>query len=139
MTKTIIKIVLTLMTIYFAAIPISVDIGDGHLFNPEWAPHSKVHLVWFLLFTALVAVISIYLLWFRDEILATAFIGLSFNFGFVFAYFTAPYYGGVSPDEASQAFSITDVPPNLAENSILGIIFLSVVVYQLVSRRAFMQ
>ena len=85
MKKTIIKIVLTLMTIYFAVIPISVDIGEGHLLNPEWAPHSKLHLVWFLLFTALIAGVSIYTLWGKDEIFVPALIGLSFNIGFLVA------------------------------------------------------
>ncbi|MBV7337450.1 hypothetical protein KFU94_56305 [Chloroflexi bacterium TSY] len=127
--KNIVKLVLTVMTIYFAVIPITVDVGEGHLFNPEWTPHSKIHLVWFLLFTVLMAGLSLYLLWFRDEILATSLIGLSFNSGFVFAYFTAPFYGGVLPSESSQVFSITDIPPNLAENFILGLIFLGIAIY----------
>ena len=128
--KMIIKLVLTVLTIYFAAVPIMVDTGESHLFNPEWAAHSKLHLVWFLLFTAFIAGLSLYLLWFRDEILVPALIGLSFNISFVFAYFTAPFYDGVPVAESSQVFTITDIPPNLTENLILGLIFLGIAIYQ---------
>ena len=121
--KTIIKLLLTAMTIYFAVIPIMVDIGEGHLFNPEWAAHSRVHLVWFLSFTALVSAVSIYHMWVNDDIFIPALIGLSFNSCFVLAYFTAPLYGGTDPGETVQLFPLSDIPPNLTENLILGILF----------------
>ncbi|MEM7030506.1 MAG: hypothetical protein AAF629_13130 [Chloroflexota bacterium] len=132
--KIIIKLILTILTIYFSAVPIMVDTGDGHLFNPEWVPHSKLHLVWFLLFAAFISVLSIYILWFRDDIWVPSLIGLSFNSGFVIAYYTAPFYGGVLPEESSEIFSLTDIPANLAENSILGLLFLGLAIYQRVNR-----
>ena len=125
----LLKIVLTLMTLYFAFIPVSVDVGDDHLYNPEWAAHSKVHLVWFLVFSVLMAGVSIYLLWAKDELIAPALIGLSFNFGFVFAYFTAPFYGGVDVGETIQLFPLSDMPPNLTENLLLGITFLAIALF----------
>ena len=121
-----IKLLLTVMTIYFAAIPIMVDTGDGHLFNPDWEPHSKVHLVWFLWFIASMSAISLYLLWVKDEPLVTSMIGLSFNVGFIVAYFTAPWYGGI--DEPRDALTLSNIPANLAENSILAVMFLAIAI-----------
>ena len=80
------------------------------------------------------AAVSQYLLWVKEEILATSLIGLSFNSSFVFAYFAAPFYGGVLADESSQIFSMTNIPPNLAENCALGLIFLGIAIYQHVNK-----
>ena len=124
--KTVVKLALTIMTTYFAVVPMLADVSDSHLFNSEWPPHSKVHLVWFLMFTGLIAGISIFLLWFKDELLAPSLIGLSFNFSFVVAFYAAPFYGGV---EEGHAVSLTDIPPNLAENVALGLGFLGIAIY----------
>ena len=87
-----IKTALTLMTIYYVYIPTSADIGDSHLHNEEWSDHARVHLVWFLAFTALIATISVVWMWMQDAPLMNVLIGLSFNGAFLFAAAIASSY-----------------------------------------------
>ena len=58
-TNLVLKIGLTLMTLYYVYVPASADIGDSHLHSAEWSDHSRVHLVWFLVFTALVGAVGV--------------------------------------------------------------------------------
>ncbi|MEM7119161.1 MAG: hypothetical protein AAF614_42480 [Chloroflexota bacterium] len=127
--KLIIKILVSLLTFYYAYVPASADLNESHLLNPDWSPHSRVHLVWFLTFTAITAVIAIYMVWVKDETTIPALIGLGFNSGFLVAYLTASSYGGSLSDSVGEAAS-SGIPINLLENGILWIVFLAIVGYQ---------
>lgn len=128
-SRVIVKILISLMTFYYAYVPASADLNESHLLNPAWAPHSRVHLVWFLVFTATTAVIVLYLIWFRDETIIPALIGLGFNSGFIVAYLTASSYGGSLSDSVDAAAS-SGIPINLLENASLGIVFIMIILFQ---------
>ncbi|MEM7538957.1 MAG: hypothetical protein AAF639_42765 [Chloroflexota bacterium] len=135
-TNIITKAIVTLLTIYYVYVPASADIGHSHLLNPAWAPHSRVHLVWFLVFTATTGIIALYLLWFKNETTIAALIGLGFNTGFLVAYLTASSYGGSLSDSVGEASS--GIPINLLENGVMWLIFLAIIGYQVMigSKRA---
>ena len=122
------KAIVTLLTIYYVYVPASADIGHSHLLNPAWAPHSRVHLVWVLVFTATTGIIALYLLWFKNETTIAALIGLGFNTGFLVAYLTASSYGGSLSDSVGEASS--GIPINLLENGVMWLIFLAIIGYQ---------
>ena len=56
--------VLTSLCLVLAGIgPLLLDIGDTHLFNPNWDEHSRVHEVWRLATNSMIAFLGLYLIW----------------------------------------------------------------------------
>jgi undecaprenyl pyrophosphate phosphatase UppP len=79
-TQLIGKIFLTLSAVIYGFIPPFVDFNKTHATNPLWTGHARFHLVWQVIITFLIAVMSIYLLWFSNIEQALAF-NLSFTLG----------------------------------------------------------
>ena len=123
-----IKILLTLMTIYYIYVPAMADIGDSHLYSDEWSDHARVHLVWFLLFTAFAGITGIALMWWKDAPIVSALIGLGFNGAFLIAGALASTYDGV----ISEA---DGVPIQIIEFGTLAALFFAALLYLGISER----
>ncbi|MEM8863571.1 MAG: hypothetical protein AAGD96_35130, partial [Chloroflexota bacterium] len=91
------------------------------------SPHSRVHLVWFLVFALFAGIIAIYLVWAKDEPIIGAFIGLGFTSGFLVAAFTASSYGGSLSDSVGEVSQ--GIPINLMENGVMWLIFAFLIGY----------
>jgi hypothetical protein len=80
--------------------PIVRDFGPSHAWNPDWAGHARVHLVWLLGFMGLSGVLNLYLIWLRrpadvrDLWLSAAWQCCNLG-GFWIAYLLVPVYGGL--------------------------------------------
>jgi hypothetical protein len=59
-----VQILLTIVALEFFG-PIVRDFSPSHAFNPQWAGHARVHLVWLLGFMLLSGVANLYLIWWR--------------------------------------------------------------------------
>jgi hypothetical protein len=57
------KILLTLATLGYSAIPAKFDSDETHLKNPDWDPHARFHVVWQVSSYVYVALIALYLIW----------------------------------------------------------------------------
>jgi hypothetical protein len=58
-----IKILLTLATLGYSAIPAKFDSDETHVKNPDWDPHARFHIVWQVSSYVYVALIALYLIW----------------------------------------------------------------------------
>ena len=121
-TNLIPKIVLTLMTLYYAWVPAMADIGDSHLHNHEWSAHSRVHLVWFLIFTGFVAVIAIAAMWWKNALVLAALLGLAFNGAFLIAGALASTYDG-------EIGGGSGIPIQVIEFGTLAVLFAAALVW----------
>ncbi len=57
------KILLTLATLGYAAIPALVDSNQTHATNPGWDPHARLHVVWQVSSYVYLGVLALYLIW----------------------------------------------------------------------------
>jgi hypothetical protein len=58
-----IKILLTIATLGYSAIPAKFDSDETHVKNPSWDPHARFHIVWQVSSYVYVALIALYLIW----------------------------------------------------------------------------
>jgi hypothetical protein len=59
----IIKILLTIATLGYSAIPAKFDSDETHVTNPDWDPHTRFHVVWQVSSYVYLALIALYLIW----------------------------------------------------------------------------
>jgi hypothetical protein len=124
------KVLLTITAIEFFG-PILRDSGAGHLFNPSWPGHARVHLVWLLGFMFFSGVMNLYLLWLRrprdvrDVWLSVAWQACNLG-GFWVAYVLAPLYDGkiTMPDTHVHILGIDE---NVFAFAILSIVLAAAV------------
>lgn len=64
---TLAKILLTVAAIQFGLIPPLIDFTASHVFNHDWTPHARLHMVWLLTTGSLLAVYVFALLWFPGK------------------------------------------------------------------------
>ena len=90
---------MTVLWIWVAVGPIVADFDVTHLFNPDWAPHAKLHMM--TVFTTAVALglFGLYLCWGPaksrlDSLRLSALLGTLYTFGLIVATITMPLYGG---------------------------------------------
>src|SRR5690242_3945320 len=58
------KILLTTATLMYCIVPPIVDLSRTHATNPLWVSHARFHVVWQVMITTGIGLLSIYLLWF---------------------------------------------------------------------------
>jgi len=92
------KILLTLATLGYSAVPALVDSNNTHATNPGWDTHARFHVVWQVSSYVYVALFALYLIWTAGTdtgplwlafVIAAAAYG-----GFWTAVITRPIYGG---------------------------------------------
>jgi hypothetical protein len=57
------KILLTLATLGYSAIPALFDSNNTHATNPSWTGHARFHVVWQVSSYVYVALLALYLIW----------------------------------------------------------------------------
>lgn len=96
------KILLTLVTLGYSAIPTLFDFNETHATNPSWTGHARWHVVWQVSSYDYLAVIALILTWgygsdvthlWVPTMMACAAYG-----GFWTAFLTRKKYGGVLQD-----------------------------------------
>ncbi|WP_330629605.1 hypothetical protein [Thioclava sp. FTW29] len=57
------KILLTVSTLGYSAIPFAFDTNKTHWFNHSWTSHARFHCVWQVMSYVYIGLVSLYLIW----------------------------------------------------------------------------
>jgi hypothetical protein len=105
------KILLTVVTLGYSAVPSLFDSNSTHATNPGWDPHARFHVVWQVSSYVYVAVLALYLIWTAGLDIwplwqATLLAAFAYS-GFWTAVLFRPAYGGtlVSKTNPVPAFN----------------------------------
>lgn len=103
------KILLTLATLGYSAIPAKFDSNNTHATNPCFDPHARFHVVWQVSSYVYIAVLALYLIWSAGAehwpLWIAAILAASAYGGFWSAVVSRPSYGG------HLLSSVNPVPP----------------------------
>ena len=119
------KIGVSALTAFYGFVPAFADLNETHLFNPLWSAHARFHGAWFLAFAAGVALISLFLMWWRDEVFVPIFLGLMFAIGFWIATVFGPAYGGALVDPNGHTHTIVGIEANKFLFSVVTLLFIA--------------
>ena len=118
--KSLLKIGVSAITIFYGLVPAIADLNVSHLFNPFWSEHARLHGAWFLAFAAGIALIALFLIWVRDDVLLPITFGLMFVLGFWVATIFAPLYGAALVDENGYVQTVFGIESNMFLFSVVG-------------------
>jgi hypothetical protein len=97
------KVLLTISTIIYGFVPPFADLNKTHATNPLWIGHARFHVVWQVLITFFIALLSLYFLWVKqyelENIVISFFLGLSVLGSFLINVVLMKFYGGTLADE----------------------------------------
>ncbi len=109
------KILLTVATLGYSAIPAIVDANKTHATNPSWDTHARFHVVWQVSSYVYVALVALYLIWTAGEmrwpLWLAALLALAAYGGFWTAVFSRSMYGGTL---VSKDYAVPNINWNLA-------------------------
>lgn len=88
------KVLVTAGVLAFGLLVPVLEINSSHVFNPEWAPHARLHEVWQLATNTALAVFCLWLVWGKNNIRLPGVLTLFITGGFLFAYTIRGVYGG---------------------------------------------
>jgi hypothetical protein len=106
--------VLTSLCLVLAGIgPLLLDIGDTHLFNPNWDEHSRVHEVWRLATNSMIAFLGLYLIWKKNMLSIASLLSLCMILGFMISVITMPFYNGLAVGVGIEELRLFAIPLNI--------------------------
>lgn len=103
MTIMLAKILLTLSTLGYSAIPAMFDLNETHATNPRWVGHARFHVVWQVASYICIGLIALVFIWWPGDLvmqrlwIAAALAAAAYT-GFFTAVFTKPLYNGENYD-----------------------------------------
>ena len=125
------KYLTTICLILGSIIPIIVDTGHTHLFNVDWDEHSRVHEVWRLVTNLSIAVVGLYILWFKNYSFLPAILSTCIIFGFFIAIISMPLYDGLAIGEGIQEPNPFGIPANIFLFMLIGTLqFISILIQE---------
>ena len=112
------RILITIVTLLYGALPLLADLTETHVFHPDWTPHARFHMVWLLATLCSVALLALYLMWFSRtdasvRIRLAGVIGLCAMGGFFVAALTKDAYGGSLTDPVGGVPPLMGMDANL--------------------------
>ena len=93
--------------------PLLLDIGNTHLFNPDWDAHARVHEVWRLSTNSLITILGLYLLWIKQREFLAALLSLCLIIGFWISVLLMPFYGGLPVGNGMDELAPLGIPLNI--------------------------
>ena len=110
---TIPKLLTSLCLILAGMGPLLLDIGDTHLFNPNWDEHSRVHEVWRLATNLMIAFLGLYLIWKKNMHSIASLLSLCMILGFMISVITMPFYNGLAVGIGVDELRPFNIPLNI--------------------------
>ena len=110
---TIPKLLTSLCLILAGIGPLLLDIGDTHLFNPNWDEHSRVHEVWRLATNFMIAFLGLYLIWNKNMLSIASLLSLCMILGFMISVITMPLYNGLAVGVGIEELRLLAIPLNI--------------------------
>ncbi|OJV01928.1 MAG: hypothetical protein BGO06_13665 [Shinella sp. 65-6] len=103
------KILLTVTTLGYSAVPLLFDTNKTHWFNPSWTGHARFHCVWQVTSYCYIGLLALFLIWTAGgdvwPLWIAAFIAAGAYLGFWTAVVLRPLYEGWLVDQ------VHGVPP----------------------------
>ena len=110
---TIPKLLTSLCLILAGMGPLLLDIGDTHLFNPNWDEHSRVHEVWRLATNFMIAFLGLYLIWNKNMLSIPSLLSLCMILGFMISVITMLLYNGLAVGVGIEELRLFAIPLNI--------------------------
>jgi hypothetical protein len=110
---TIPRLLTSLCLILAGTGPLLLDIGDTHLFNPDWDEHSRVHEVWRLTTNFMIAFLGLYLMWKKNMYVIASLLSLCMILGFMISVITMPFYNGLAVGNGIDELRPFGIPLNI--------------------------
>ncbi|WP_372865012.1 hypothetical protein [Spongiibacter sp.] len=88
------KILVSLGVVVYALVVPLLEINASHVFNSDWPPHARLHEVWQLTTNCALGVLSLWLVWRRNDIRLASVLGIIVMGAVLFAHMLEDYYGG---------------------------------------------
>ena len=110
---TIPRLLTSLCLILAGTGPLLLDIGDTHLFNPDWDEHSRVHEVWRLATNFMIAFLGLYLIWKKNMHSIASLLSLCMILGFMISVITMPFYNGLAVGIGVDELRPFNIPLNI--------------------------
>ena len=110
--KQVLKIVVSLLTVFYGLVPAIADLNETHLLNPLWSEHARFHGAWFLAFAAGIALTALFLIWVRDQVVLPIVFGMLFAGGFWVATIFRSAYGGALVDTNGHTHTVAGIESN---------------------------
>lgn len=110
---TIPKLLTSLCLILAGMGPLLLDIGNTHLFNPNWDEHSRVHEVWRLATNFMIAFLGLYLIWKKNMHSIASLLSLCMILGFMISVITMPFYNGLAVGIGIDELRPFNIPLNI--------------------------
>ena len=110
---TIPKLLTSLCLILAGIGPLLLDIGDTHLFNPDWDEHSRVHEVWRLATNFMITFLGLYLIWKKNMHSIALLLSLCMILGFIISVITMPFYNGLAVGVGIDELKPFGIPLNI--------------------------
>ena len=107
------KVLTSLCLILAGMGPLLLDIGDTHLFNPNWDEHSRVHEVWRLATNSMIALLGLYLIWKKNILSIASLLSLCMILGFMISIITMPFYNGLAVGVGIDELKSFGIPLNI--------------------------
>lgn len=105
----VIKIILTITTLGYSAVPSLFDLNNTHATNPSWTGHARYHVIWQVASYDFLALVALVLIWTAGAATTPLWIAATLSAaaygGFWTSYLTRPLYGGILVDQ------VNGVPP----------------------------
>ena len=98
-----VKVLLTLATLGYSAIPTMADLNRTHATNPTWVGHARFHVVWQVMSYIGLGLLGLYFVWMpSDDVVSRLWIAAAFATACYAGFFTAVFmknvYGGANYD-----------------------------------------
>ena len=110
---TIPRLLTSLCLILAGTGPLLLDIGDTHLFNPDWDEHSRVHEVWRLATNFMITFLGLYLIWKKNMLSIASLLSLCMIIGFMISVITMPFYNGLAVGNGIDELRPFGIPLNI--------------------------
>jgi hypothetical protein len=107
------KVLTSLCLILAGMGPLLLDIGDTHLFNPNWDEHSRVHEVWRLATNFMITSLGLYLIWNKNMLSIASLLSLCMILGFMVSVITMPLYNGLAVGIGIDELDPFGIPLNI--------------------------
>ncbi len=92
--NTLARLLATIGLLFIAiALPV-LEISPTHVFNESWPPHARFHEVWQLWTNTGIAILGLWLIWWRGRTCLAAVLGMFMIGGALAALVLSPLYGG---------------------------------------------
>ena len=122
------RLLVTLPAVILAIVPPLADFNSTHAANPLWPAHARLHAVWLVCTTSLVALLALLVLWLhpreltrRRVDLAAAMLGSVLG-GFFIAGAMQGIYGGAFTDPDGIAVQVGSLDANLVGFGVMAVV-----------------